>query len=115
ELKNVVTRIAVLLPADVSLILPIHLVSFFPEHTKFNDVSEYTDADQGIKISQSEHSETKRLTLEEEGVFLPVGTTLEDAETQLINLTLKKVRNNRTKAAKILGIGLRTLRRRLNE
>ena len=51
----------------------------------------------------------------EEGVLIPKGTTLADAEWLLIDAALKEAGYNRTKAAKLLGIGERTLRRKLNE
>jgi DNA-binding NtrC family response regulator len=50
-----------------------------------------------------------------EGVLIPTGTTLADAEWLLIDAALKEAGYNRTKAAKQLGIGERTLRRKLNE
>lgn len=50
-----------------------------------------------------------------EGVLVPKGTTLADAEWLLIDAALKDADYNRTKAAKLLGIGERTLRRKLNE
>lgn len=50
-----------------------------------------------------------------EGVLIPKGTTLADAEWLLIDAALKEAGFNRTKAAQLLGIGERTLRRKLNE
>ncbi|MFH0925112.1 MAG: sigma-54 dependent transcriptional regulator [bacterium] len=44
-----------------------------------------------------------------------VGTSLPEMERQLILKTLEKVEGNRTHAAKILGISIRTLRNKLNE
>ena len=49
-----------------------------------------------------------------EGVLIPKGTTLADAEWLLIDAALKEAGYNRTKAAKLLGVGERTLRRKLN-
>ncbi|WP_417613932.1 sigma-54-dependent transcriptional regulator [Oceanisphaera sp.] len=49
------------------------------------------------------------------GVLIPRGTTLADAEGLLIDAALKETGYNRSKAARLLGIGERTLRRRLNE
>jgi two-component system response regulator AtoC len=46
---------------------------------------------------------------------LPIGETLELLETQFILETLKTQNGNRTHAAKILGISLRTLRNKINE
>ncbi len=42
-------------------------------------------------------------------VTLPVGVTIDQAERALIELTLQHTRNNKTRAAEILGISLKTL------
>ncbi len=44
-----------------------------------------------------------------------IGTTLAEAEKQLILATLKKEKNNRTRTAKTLGLNIRTLRNKLNK
>jgi len=46
---------------------------------------------------------------------LTAGVSLKDMERQLIFLTLKEVNDNRTHAAKLLGISIRTLRNKLRE
>ena len=46
---------------------------------------------------------------------VPVGSTLREMEKQLIIKTLEEVGGNRTHAAKILGVSIRTLRNKLNE
>jgi len=46
---------------------------------------------------------------------LPVGTSLDSLERFMIFKTLKEVDNNRTHAARILGISIRTLRNKLRE
>jgi len=53
--------------------------------------------------------------LEPDGVRLPVGTTVSDAEKALIQLTLQHTKNNKTRAAEILGISLKTLFNKLKE
>lgn len=52
---------------------------------------------------------------EPESVRLPVGTTVSDAEKALIQLTLQHTKNNKTRAAEILGISLKTLFNKLKE
>ena len=42
------------------------------------------------------------------------GTTVDEAERRLILLTLDHTRNNKTRAAEILGISLKTLHNKLN-
>jgi DNA-binding NtrC family response regulator len=49
----------------------------------------------------------------EDVVPIPVGLDLEEAERRLIEATLKRTNGDRAQAARILGIGLRTLQRRL--
>jgi DNA-binding NtrC family response regulator len=48
-------------------------------------------------------------------IALAPGTTVEEAETQLILMTLKHTRDNKTRAAEILGISLKTLHNKLNK
>jgi DNA-binding NtrC family response regulator len=46
---------------------------------------------------------------------LGVGTTVDEAERLLILKTLEATRNNKTRAAEILGISLKTLHNKLKE
>ncbi|HZT37797.1 MAG TPA: sigma-54 dependent transcriptional regulator [Bryobacteraceae bacterium] len=48
-------------------------------------------------------------------VTLPVGTTIEQAERELISITLLHTRHNQTKAAELLGISAKTLYNKLRE
>jgi DNA-binding NtrC family response regulator len=48
-------------------------------------------------------------------VSLTPGTTVEEAERQLILMTLEHTRDNKTRAAEILGISLKTLHNKLNK
>ena len=50
-----------------------------------------------------------------DGIVIPAGTPLPDAERQLILDTLRRTGGNKTAAARILGIGLRTLYRKLEQ
>ncbi len=50
----------------------------------------------------------------EDTLSLPVGTPLEECERQMIMRTLQKTRNNKTRAAELLGISLKTLHNKLN-
>ncbi len=52
---------------------------------------------------------------EPESVRLGVGTTVSEAEKALILLTLQHTKNNKTRAAEILGISLKTLFNKLKE
>jgi DNA-binding NtrC family response regulator len=48
-------------------------------------------------------------------VRLPVGTSLAEAERRLIVATLARCQGNKTRAATILGVSLKTLYNRINE
>jgi len=48
-------------------------------------------------------------------VALAPGTTVEEAERRLIVMTLEHTRDNKTRAAEILGISLKTLHNKLNK
>ncbi|MFH1860026.1 MAG: sigma-54 dependent transcriptional regulator, partial [bacterium] len=50
-----------------------------------------------------------------EMIVINVGTSMKDAEKEIISQTLKKVNDNRKMAASILDIGLRTLQRKIQE
>ena len=52
---------------------------------------------------------------EGEGIRFQIGTTVEEAEKGLILRTLEHTRNNKTRAAEILGISLKTLHNKLKE
>jgi len=51
----------------------------------------------------------------QETVKLSAGVTLRDMEKKLIFETLEKVNDNRTHAARMLGISIRTLRNKLKQ
>jgi DNA-binding NtrC family response regulator len=88
ELRNLMTRLAVRLPKDVQKIDHQWILGLLP---------------QGVKRPKAEL-----------GVLIPNGLTLEEAEQILIDAALLNSGGNRVAAAKKLGIGERTLRRKLN-
>jgi len=94
ELRNVMTRVATLLPHDIKRIFPVHIMPHLGKTTA-------VEANEGAVQSPS-------------GTFIPSGASLEKAEDMLIQEALKKTGGNRTRAAKLLGISIRTLRRKLN-
>ncbi len=53
--------------------------------------------------------------VESDQVRMPVGTTVDEAEKRLILRTLESTGNNKTRAAEILGISLKTLHNKLKE
>jgi DNA-binding NtrC family response regulator len=93
ELRNVMTRVATLVPPGAGKIFPFHVINHLGEGS-------------ALKRSLSQGSER--------GVVIPVGTPLDRAEELLIRETLKEAGGNRTQAANLLGISPRTLRRKLS-
>ncbi len=67
--------------------------------------------DFGLSLGNRPVIENKEL----DAVRLPVGTTVGEAEKALIQLTLQHTKNNKTRAAEILGISLKTLFNKLKE
>ena len=57
----------------------------------------------------------RRMVSGSEGIHVGVGTTVDEAERQLIVKTLESTHNNKTRAAEILGISLKTLHNKLKE
>ena len=56
---------------------------------------------------------TSEKTMEGRGVYVPVGTSLEDAERLLLKETLKATGGDKNLAAKLLGVATRTIYRKL--
>ncbi|MDA8240306.1 MAG: sigma-54 dependent transcriptional regulator [Nitrospiraceae bacterium] len=95
ELRNIMTRVATLLPPDTKRIFPFHMQ---PHLGDVGELQRFPVPDRGAG-----------------GIVLRQGISLDEAEEVLINEALNQTRGNRTKAAKLLGISLRTLRRKLNK
>jgi DNA-binding NtrC family response regulator len=78
--------------------------------------------ERAVILSGGEFIESKQLpplVIETQGasgpaISLEPGTTVEEAEERLILMTLKHTRDNKTRAAEILGISLKTLHNKLN-
>jgi DNA-binding NtrC family response regulator len=60
-------------------------------------------------------SEVDRYLEDQNTVRVEVGTTVDEAERQLILKTLMSTHNNKTRAAEILGISSKTLQNKLKE
>ncbi|HKW26884.1 MAG TPA: sigma-54 dependent transcriptional regulator [Terriglobales bacterium] len=61
------------------------------------------------------HLTARAAAMDPNALHLGVGTTVEEAERQLIMKTLEATNNNKTRAAEILGISLKTLHNKLKE
>ena len=90
ELRNTLERAIIV--CENSLVEPRHLPPNF--------------GNSGLKVSTP---------VEGDGIRLQVGTTVEEAEKVLILKTLASANNNKTRAAEILGISLKTLHNKLKE
>ena len=73
-------------------------------------------------LSEAKILSKEDIQIEEDGIEAPsenglvtTGMTIQEAERRLILKTLEYTDDNRTQAAKILGISIRTLRNKLNE
>jgi len=100
ELRNVMTRVATLLPRDARQVLPMHVsphleVSLGEEHVR--------------------PSTQPRASVQRKGVFIPTGTKMDEAEMMIIEDALRATGGNKTRASEMLDIGLRTIRRKLNQ
>jgi DNA-binding NtrC family response regulator len=73
-----------------------------------------TSASGGMMVN-TRAAEAEAFRREENTVRVEVGTTVDEAERQLILKTLTSTHNNKTKAAEILGISSKTLQNKLKE
>jgi DNA-binding NtrC family response regulator len=90
--------------------------------TEFNERNSKSVMERATILAEGDFIEPRHLpaTLIAKGeetlptVTLSPGTTVDEAERRLIVLTLEHTRNNKTRAAEILGISLKTLHNKLN-
>lgn len=108
ELRNTIERAVIL--ANVKAIDVSHLP---PD---FGDEHHAQPAHAGHLYSNtSSHTSTYSSSHQDGTVQLSVGMTVDEAEKQLILKTLEATRNNKTRAAEILGISSKTLQNKLKE
>jgi len=96
ELRNLMTRVGTLLPRNTKQIFPFHVLPHL--HAIYTNYA----------LSQPDKDDDR-------GISIKAGMKLYDVEKLLIQETLKKTNGNKSKAASLLGINLRTLRRKLNK
>ena len=95
ELENVIERGASL--AKDGVLLPMHLLKDIRTYQQ-----QHTDVSEDISTPENEQS-----------VSVSLGATLGEMEETFVRKTLAWLDGNRTEAAKVLGIGRRTLQRKL--
>ena len=103
ELRNVLER-AVILAGEGSIELK-HLPAFLQDSTFAPAIAGAAPAVSGPRNDDDSDSTIR----------FQIGTTVEGAEKVLILRTLEHTRNNKTRAAEILGISLKTLHNKLKE
>ena len=119
QLRNIVQRSFILEGAEVNLDCLEDLLdddetgtcgeAVNTQQTDSTDpnTTESTSPDREIDDDKSQASNTE--------LRVTVGTTIDEAEKQLILKTLEELGGNKTEAAKVLGISVKTLYNRLNE
>ena len=113
ELRNTIERAVIL--AGSGMVGVEHLppnfgeAGFAPAPTRAGGIAATMEANGGAS------NELQRYLDEANTVRVEVGTTVDEAERQLILKTLLSTHNNKTKAAEILGISSKTLQNKLKE
>jgi len=110
ELRNTIERATIL--AGSGTIGVEHLPPRFGE-AGFAPLVRQQRSLRGAPPAAAVQAEERRA--EERTVSVTVGTTVDEAEKQLILKTLQSTQNNKTKAAEILGISSKTLQNKLKE
>ena len=108
ELRNTIERATIL--AGTGLLGIEHLPPYFGE-PGFSPAA-YGSAQRGAPVQQEAPAAQAS---EDNAVRVEVGTTVNEAEKQLILRTLISTHNNKTRAAEILGISSKTLQNKLKE
>ncbi len=113
ELRNTIERATIL--AGSGRIGVEHLPPHFGEPGFAPPAGRSRSAAVGGVMMSDVAAEAERFRKEENTVRVEVGTTVDEAERQLILKTLTSTHNNKTRAAEILGISSKTLQNKLKE
>ena len=105
ELENIIERAVVICPENI----------IDENYIIFEDEIEtiYEQYDKQLSNESLKHDNSS--VNSDESLVVKPGTTIAEMEKKLILETLKSVNDNRTVAAELLGISVRTLRNKLNE
>ena len=111
ELEHTIER-AVILSKDKWITpkdLFLHGITYESKYLNDNDLQDHdVDIEHFIEVEEVKAEKS-------EEIYISSGVTISEMEQELILKTLKEVNGNRTKAAELLGITVRTLRNKLNE
>jgi len=115
ELRNTIERAVIL--AGTGMLGVEHLPPHFGEPGFAPQPSRVVQSGpvEGAGATAGPSSEVQRYLEDKNTVRVEVGTTVDEAERQLILKTLLSTHNNKTKAAEILGISSKTLQNKLKE
>ena len=113
ELRNTIERAVIL--AGTGMLGVEHLPPHFGEPGFAPPPNKVVRSVPGEVGEAGASSEVQRYLEEKNTVRVEVGTTVDEAERQLILKTLSSTHNNKTKAAEILGISSKTLQNKLKE
>jgi DNA-binding NtrC family response regulator len=110
ELRNALERAAIM--AGEGLILPKHLAM---DPTTTVPIEPMAEKEPERPREVREAREPVETTAEGDSIRVRPGATMEEIEEAYIDLVLQRTNNNKTKAADILGISVRTLHNRLGQ
>ena len=115
ELRNTIERATIL--AGSGLIGVEHLPPHFgePGFAPLASRPREPGKSSGVRDVDEIKAEAQRYLNDQKTVHVEVGTTVDEAERQLILKTLEATHNNKTRAAEILGISAKTLQNKLKE
>lgn len=108
ELENLVRRALILRSGDV-----LEVADLFQLEDSLPNGDERSD--EVVEVSGAAAIEHAADADGRKAILLRAGTSVSEMERRLIELTLEETDGNKTHAAKMLGISLRTLRNKLNE
>jgi DNA-binding NtrC family response regulator len=118
ELRNTIERAVILAGTGMLGVehLPSHFgeTGFAPPPTGGPRVA-VAATGSAAAAAEAASREVQRYLDDQNTVRVEVGTTVDEAERQLILKTLSSTHNNKTKAAEILGISSKTLQNKLKE
>ncbi|MBF0628859.1 MAG: sigma-54-dependent Fis family transcriptional regulator [Magnetococcales bacterium] len=116
ELENVIHRALLVAEDETIQVRDLMIDAPPPPQTLGHEEEDPDPMEEDEEDDAPLHRELPRPELENsDQIRLPVGTTVRQMEEFLIHRTLDEVKGNRTRAAELLGISIRTLRNKLNE
>ncbi|MBT4268256.1 MAG: sigma-54-dependent Fis family transcriptional regulator [Deltaproteobacteria bacterium] len=111
ELENIMERAVLLCNGETVTVSNLLMAPVSIQKAALSNKNEPPQREKNLsEPEKTDNTEDDHMILE-----LKVGISMAEAEKKLIFETLKQTKGNRTRAAEILGISIRTLRNKLNE